>query len=102
MVINSSAWFNRQHHEEHSTSLVSEPSPAIPYGRRSGRAWTGLSVFLLLLSLYVLNVGPAVRLVEEERLPQEVIYLYEPLRAACLSCDPLTKALRSYVDLWRK
>ena len=39
---------------------------------------------------------------EEEQLPQEVIYFYEPLRAVCLSCDPLTKALRSYVDLWRK
>ena len=81
---------------------MSEPSPAIPDGRRSGRAWIGLSVFLFLLSLYVLSVGPVNRLVEEEQLPQEVIHFYEPLRAVCLSCDPLTKALRSYVDLWRK
>jgi len=70
--------------------------------RSAGRGLIILSVFLLLLTFYVLSVGPVNRLVEEEQLPQEVIYFYEPLRAVCLSCDPLTKGLRSYVDLWRR
>ena len=79
------------------------PAPPTTTGTCNSEArWPCLTAFLLLLLVYVLSVGPVVRLVEEELLPQTAVYVYEPLRALCLNSPTLTTAIRSYVDLWRK
>ena len=57
-------------------------------------------VLFMLLVLYVLSIGPAVRLFRARVLPEEFVRFWEPIRPLCDPAKPLGRALIRYQSWW--
>ena len=72
---------------------IAQPSAAKRFGS-----------FLLLLFmvplLYVLSIGPAVRLIRARVLPEGAFCIWEPIRPWCDMRKPLGRALIRYQSWW--
>ena len=60
------------------------------------------AVALGLPAVYVLAMGPALWLYDQEYLDEEVLtVLIYPLALVCDFCPPLADVLQRYMDLWQ-
>ena len=57
-------------------------------------------VLFMLPVLYVLSIGPAVRLFCARVLPEEFVRFWEPIRPLCDPAKPLGRALIRYQSWW--
>lgn len=66
--------------------------------RKKAGAIVALVLLLIVPVLYVLSYGPAWGLLIEERLSEEIFYMfYAPLRLACAICTPFENFIKWYV-----
>ena len=54
----------------------------------------------MLPPLYVLSIGPAVRLIRARVLPEASFWIWEPLRPLCDMRKPLGRTLIRYETWW--
>ena len=64
--------------------------------------WTCLTLVLLVPSLYVLSIGPAVWLMANEYISEQpALRFYDPLEEFARSFPVAGEWIRWYVSLWR-
>jgi len=63
-------------------------------------AWLVLASMLLPV-LYVLSIGPAIRLLSHSQYVGYAAAFYAPLDWLSMACKPFDDALRWYVSLWQ-
>ena len=66
----------------------------------AGRMCLLLCALFVLPVVYVLSLGPAVRLIRARVLPEEAFCIWEPLRPLCDPRQPLGRALIRYQSWW--
>ena len=60
-----------------------------------------LLLFLLLPTVYILGIGPAVWLIEHGYLSESVaLLIYYPLDRLARNCEPLAEVFRWYISLF--
>ncbi len=65
------------------------------------RRQAALLVAFLLLVIYPLSLGPALKLAERRIIPFRVLAIYEPLTPLCDHCPPARHFFDWYVqDVW--
>ncbi len=85
------------------TTLPIEPpaSSAESHRRSPIRRQAALLAPLLLLVIYPLSLGPALKLAELGIIPFRVLAIYEPLTSLCDHCPPVRHFFDWYVqDVW--
>jgi hypothetical protein len=68
--------------------------------RRGSLAVWLVGAFVVLPSLYVLSLGPAVWLYKHHYMSDAVGIVYVPLQLLHDNCQPIGNALDRYVELW--
>ena len=79
-------------------------------GMKDGRKGSGCAVVLiigfvlvLLPTIYVLSVGPAVRLCDDGHFSRETLHwIYHPIAVAELKSTWFMVAIESYIELWKR
>jgi hypothetical protein len=70
-----------------------------PEQQKPGRLW--VMWVILALVIYVLSIGPAIRLAAPKpRSQQAFLVVYAPLSFVADYCPPIRSFLQWYVDLW--
>ena len=77
-------------------------SSAKSHRRSPVRRQAAFLVAFLLLVVYPLTLGPALKLAELRMIPFQVLAIYEPLTPLCDHCPPVRRFFDWYVqDVWR-